>query len=520
MICVCKNCNKEFKRKPNTFGLYCSNKCSHEYKNRESNSMVERTCEECGENFIIKRSVLNNKHLTNPGKYCSRVCKDKANATGPTLAKYTCKHCGKEFERGPAHVKDPENVYCSVKCRGEGRKARFEHTCLQCGKKFEVQKAQHENGDGKFCSKECHSDSMKILPDVECICQNCGKTFIETGIRVQEGKGKFCSKGCIQVHRERTCEYVEIECEICHQKFTVLKSSLRRWNIKHCSNECRAVEKDLWRKSRQTRCLHCNKVFIPRLSDIRNGGGKYCSKKCVDADHAPVKLKCLVCGTDFQVPPSTYKIQSTKYCSHKCSIIGKTKLVESECQFCHKKFMARPRRLAMGGDRFCSKTCSGAYNHSIRSVDVNCKYCGKPFSVKQSLLAMGSGKYCSRACQNAAPRATGPNHKLWTGGKIRSYGPDWYRQRNAAYNRDKGICQSCFRPKGEKERCFHVHHIVKRRSFKTDYKSANALSNLITLCPKCHRAVENGKNPCPKPKKTTKIRPLYNKKYRGNSPYI
>jgi predicted HNH restriction endonuclease len=35
-----------------------------------------------------------------------------------------------------------------------------------------------------------------------------------------------------------------------------------------------------------------------------------------------------------------------------------------------------------------------------------------------------------------------------------------------------------------------VHHIVPFRTFKGDWRKANELSNLITLCRNCHRKAE------------------------------
>ncbi|MBN1668913.1 MAG: DUF1998 domain-containing protein, partial [Anaerolineales bacterium] len=69
------------------------------------------------------------------------------------------------------------------------------------------------------------------------------------------------------------------------------------------------------------------------------------------------------------------------------------------------------------------------------------------------------------------------------------YGPDWHFQRNLARARDGYRCQVCYRPEPEGSQ-FHVHHKVPFRSFNNP-SEANQLSNLITLCPACHRRAEN-----------------------------
>lgn len=66
-----------------------------------------------------------------------------------------------------------------------------------------------------------------------------------------------------------------------------------------------------------------------------------------------------------------------------------------------------------------------------------------------------------------------------------------------AYKRDGGICQICHQKPKQGERQFHVHHIVKSHRFGEDYKSANALSNLITLCPRCHAKADHSLVPVP-----------------------
>ncbi|HEY4689507.1 MAG TPA: DEAD/DEAH box helicase [Anaerolineae bacterium] len=90
------------------------------------------------------------------------------------------------------------------------------------------------------------------------------------------------------------------------------------------------------------------------------------------------------------------------------------------------------------------------------------------------------------------------------------YGPNWETQRDLARQRDGHRCRQCGaaspRPSpagktsaGEGVRQHDVHHIRPFREFgyvrgqNENYKTANALENLITLCPACHRRVEAGR---------------------------
>lgn len=83
----------------------------------------------------------------------------------------------------------------------------------------------------------------------------------------------------------------------------------------------------------------------------------------------------------------------------------------------------------------------------------------------------------------------------WVGEHVESRGPNWPQQRDRARQRDRYRCRRC----GAQERPrrqHHVHHVVPFRDFgwvpgqNENYIRANKLDNLITLCPVCHRLVE------------------------------
>ncbi|HLB49419.1 MAG TPA: DEAD/DEAH box helicase [Anaerolineales bacterium] len=79
------------------------------------------------------------------------------------------------------------------------------------------------------------------------------------------------------------------------------------------------------------------------------------------------------------------------------------------------------------------------------------------------------------------------------------YGPNWEAQRNAARARDGYRCRECgaVEPTPPPPPQHHVHHLRPFREFgyargqNENYKLANELDNLITLCPSCHHRVES-----------------------------
>jgi 5-methylcytosine-specific restriction endonuclease McrA len=93
---------------------------------------------------------------------------------------------------------------------------------------------------------------------------------------------------------------------------------------------------------------------------------------------------------------------------------------------------------------------------------------------------------------------SGQDHYLWKGGYGDiSYGPNWYRQRKRALERDGFECQmpgcSIDRETHRErwDRDLNVHHITPLGTFidadgVLDYERSNRLENLITLCQRHH----------------------------------
>ncbi|MFQ5408712.1 MAG: DEAD/DEAH box helicase, partial [Anaerolineales bacterium] len=79
-----------------------------------------------------------------------------------------------------------------------------------------------------------------------------------------------------------------------------------------------------------------------------------------------------------------------------------------------------------------------------------------------------------------------------------NYGPNWQPQRAAARARDGFRCRQCGAPEVD-GRHHDVHHIRPFRDFRylpgenEAYLQANALDNLLTLCPRCHHRLETAR---------------------------
>lgn len=65
------------------------------------------------------------------------------------------------------------------------------------------------------------------------------------------------------------------------------------------------------------------------------------------------------------------------------------------------------------------------------------------------------------------------------------YGKRWEEVRHKVYMRDGNRCRACGRTFPQ-IKSLHCHHIVLLRVSKS-----NDIRNLISLCPECHRTIEN-----------------------------
>lgn len=156
--------------------------------------------------------------------------------------------------------------------------------------------------------------------------------------------------------------------------------------------------------------------------------------------------------------------------------------IERACEICGETFAVIPSRIGHGRGKHCSPACQYEARRRQPKVAVSliCIGCGSRFERAPSQLKRGGGKFCTRACRDRHWKGSvTPNWQNGSG--VYKRGPHWFSTRRRILARDGHSCVQC----GSKNRP-HVHHIIPFRMFDSA-DEANHDSNLITLCPPCHR---------------------------------
>jgi 5-methylcytosine-specific restriction endonuclease McrA len=236
----------------------------------------------------------------------------------------------------------------------------------------------------------------------------------------------------------------------------------------------------------------------------------------------PVEVACGWCGSSLQFPPSVVRRNPMKFCDRACmgrwmsanrtganSTLWNGGTVRSVCDRCGKE-TERPKSQAHRP--FCGRECQrlwriehgenqGPNNPFWRGgkLALICDWCGSTFLRNRS--AFQDRNFCNAKCMGkwASQHRVGEHNPRWKGGCIRYYGPNWNEQQRLARQRDKHICRVCGVRQKKIRRALSVHHIKPFREFSyipgqnDNYMLANELTNLITLCERCHKRVEHGK---------------------------
>ena len=142
-------------------------------------------------------------------------------------------------------------------------------------------------------------------------------------------------------------------------------------------------------------------------------------------------------------------------------------------------------------NKFCSRKCFHAFRiatgYNIRPrirVKVKCYTCKKSLEIVPCLIKKFKRHFCNNNCKAIWQRTrVGVKAARWKHGKARR-GYIWLTNRKKRLEKDKYICQICFKIGNA------VHHRKPPRFYK-NHNLSHRLSNLITLCSSCHRALEN-----------------------------
>lgn len=177
---------------------------------------------------------------------------------------------------------------------------------------------------------------------------------------------------------------------------------------------------------------------------------------------------------------------------------------EHTCDWCGSTVYRHDSQVT-GSNFYCSRECKHEYqeaevvgkgHHQWARVECRCEYCGTIIYRKPSHLETREKVFCDMTCMGQYRQSSGnPN---WKGGLAEDYGQNWEAVRQEAIERDNQQCQRCGLSSAESlsryDKSLHVHHLVPRRDFiedgEFDAERANQLSNLVTLCPSCHRRWE------------------------------
>lgn len=263
---------------------------------------------------------------------------------------------------------------------------------------------------------------------VKVECENCGELVEKLPCQVSEHN--FCSRSCSA--EWHSYDRVELTCDWCGDTFQKLESQIRDHNF--CSKEC-------------------NNKWISNQKNMAT---------------------CEWCGEEFHKPPKDNK----------------------DHDFCCHEHYAKWLKGRNTGEDHPNYTCK----------TVECDNCGSEIvRPKWHLEQNPKGNFCDHECYSEwlSDNVHGSDHPNWTGGNISYYGPNWSEQRRKALERDNYTCQNC--QETDEEKRLHVHHIIKFKKYRFplfkgevrnvlaefDWKRANRLENLITLCSECHPKIEN-----------------------------
>ncbi len=125
------------------------------------------------------------------------------------------------------------------------------------------------------------------------------------------------------------------------------------------------------------------------------------------------------------------------------------------------------------------------------AVAVKCVQCGRQFLQPKWYVEKGiQSKFCGETCRSHWDLETLDHpFELHLEGRPEHRGGNWRTQSQNARERDGFCCQLCGVSEGELGRQLDVHHKVPFRLFESPLE-ANRLSNLISLCPSCHKKQE------------------------------
>jgi 5-methylcytosine-specific restriction endonuclease McrA len=200
----------------------------------------------------------------------------------------------------------------------------------------------------------------------------------------------------------------------------------------------------------------------------------------------PIEVECDACGATIEKPPSRVERADHHFCDKACHGDWKQgrgdNLREFSCHYCGETVERYESQIRPHSNHlFCSPQCRGKWVREKRP-EVDCDQCGETIRRPPSHFEW-ENHFCSRECQ-----LEWMQENATYGDDVQSgYGPGWKKQRRKALDRDNWTCQGCGRDDEELGYTPRVHHIRPFDEFdEGEWEKAHALSNLVSLCAKCH----------------------------------
>jgi endogenous inhibitor of DNA gyrase (YacG/DUF329 family) len=299
-------------------------------------------CQECGKEFAVKQSDIDNGR----GKFCSRSCK------GIWQSKHLVGKKGAHWQGGPITKK-----------------------CEECNKEFTFDKNREKTA--RFCSQHCKGiwlAKMKLLPKLPILtganhpqwkggagikkCEECGIEFqLE---RAREKTAKFCSTSCKGIwmsknlvgEKNPTWRRSPIICEECGKEFYVKTRRIKTGRF--CSMVChgRWMSKNLsgennwnWTGGPKDYCEKWNLEFRRRIR-------AFFDHKCIECG-TPQNEKLLHCHHVYYDKKACCSVnENGKYFSnlgikehpYSFEIVGDPNKFVALCDNCHKKTSGKKNR--------------------------------------------------------------------------------------------------------------------------------------------------------------------------------
>lgn len=110
-----------------------------------------------------------------------------------------------------------------------------------------------------------------------------------------------------------------------------------------------------------------------------------------------ITKRCIVCGDAFNTTKWRINKCGSKYCSHKCQLIGINKKKAKNCLICGKVFYPRNTQIRNGEGKYCSQQCY--YKSKVTRQHKKCKVCNNDFTIIQANVKKGYGLFCSHTCR-------------------------------------------------------------------------------------------------------------------------